>query len=346
MGEQVRCAAAEATYNRWWLIGLFGGHLILGILAATWMFTVAARLPGELAIHWNAKGEVDGWTSLWGIATTTVLTMVGVGGIIAVLAVVSRGQNTLIARIGAGVGVGFGIGAGALMVAVVAGQIGLADTSRAEISGPVMGAGLGLAAVLGVLPMWLYRPGEMDRTQSPAVLAANDVATAADSPLVAQAQERAARGESLRVKVSMGARAWLLCIGVGGVVALSTYFIFPVLSVLGVAVAAIIWVFCQGTAIIGADGVKVLASGLWRVMPLEWKEIHKATVEDIQALDYGGWGFRINGGSVGFIMGSGPAIVIDAGFHQTFVISMPDAQTAAEAAALVNAYVHTTTVQN
>ena len=46
-------------------------------------------------------------------------------------------------------------------------------------------------------------------------------------------------------------------------------------------------------------------------------------MEDIKALDYGGWGYRMNGGSVGFIMASGPALVMDAGFHQSYVISMP-----------------------
>jgi hypothetical protein len=61
-------------------------------------------------------------------------------------------------------------------------------------------------------------------------------------------------------------------------------------------------------------------------------------VEDIRALDYGGWGYRINGGSVGFIMGDGPALVLPAGFHHRFVISMPDMETAGHAAALANAY--------
>lgn len=326
-------------------MGLCGGLLLVSGAAVGWMFVLADRLPEQLAMHWNSRNEVDGWSPLWGAALTAALTTVGVGGIISAIAVLARGQNTLIARIGAGVGAGFGIGVGALMVAVVAGQIDLVDTSQAKISGPVMGAGLALAGVLGVLVMWLYRPGEMDRTQSPAVLAARDAATAGDSRVATAAKERAARGETMNIKVSMGSRAWGLSVGVGGIVALSTYFIFPVLALLGVVVGAIIWVFCQGTAVIGPEGVKVLASGFWKVMPLEWREIRAASVEDIKAMDYGGWGYRMNGGSVGFIMRTGPALILECGFHQKFVISMPDAHTAGEAAALANAYVYATTVK-
>ncbi len=204
VGGQVRSVEAEQRYNKRWLIGLLGAMVLVGVLSAAWMFSVAGQLPDELATHWNGKNEVDGWSSLWGFALTAGPTTVGCGGVIAVLAVLMRGQNSLLARIGAGLGVGFGVGIAALMIAVVAGQIGLTDTSQAKISGPVMGAGLAVAAVLGVLVMWLYKPGEMDRTQSPAVRAANEVATAGDSSVVAAANVRAARGETLRIKVSMG----------------------------------------------------------------------------------------------------------------------------------------------
>lgn len=346
MGEKVRSTDAEKAYNRRWLMGLIVGLLMLSILGSLWMLTVADRLPAELAIHWNSKNEVDGWSSLWGIAITTVLTTVGVGGIIAVLAVLSRGQNLLIARIGAGVGVGFGVGLAALMVSSVAGQIDLVDTSQAEISGPAMAAGLALALVLGALVMWLYKPGEVDRTPSAQVLAVNALATAEDSAVALAASERAARNETMRIRVSMGKWAWVLSLGLGAIVAVSTFFIFPALAFLGVVVAAITWVFCSGTAVIAPDGVKVLAGGFWKVMPLEWKEVRGASVEDITAMDYGGWGYRMNGGSIGFIMASGPALLMECGFHQKYVISMPDPETAGEAAALVNAYVHSGKVKN
>lgn len=345
MGEQVRGVEAEKAYNRRWLIGLIVGPLLVGVFAAAWMIAMADRLPAELASHWNAKNEVNGWMSLAGTAAMAV-GMGAMGALIAPLAVLSRGQSLLFARVGVGFGVAFGIGLVALSVAVVAGQLDLADTSQAELSGPVMAAGVALAFLAGCLALWLYKPGEVDRTQSPGVLAAKQTATAAGSAGALAAEAQVARGETLRIKVSMGAWTWVLSLGAGAVVGLSAWFIFPALALLGVVLAAIVWVFCHGTVVIGPDGYKVLAGGFWKVMPLQWAEVRTASVEDIKAMDYGGWGYRMNAGSIGFIMGSGPAVVLAAGFHQRFVVSMPDPETAGGAAALINAYIHAAKVKN
>ncbi|WP_104111200.1 DUF1648 domain-containing protein [Arthrobacter sp. N199823] len=345
MGEQVRSIDAEKAYNRRWLLGLIVGPLLMGVLAAVWIFGEAGRLPAELASHWNSKNEVDGWMSVAGTAWMTVA-MGALGALLAPLGLLFRAQSLLLARVGVGAGLAFGIGMVALSVAMVAGQLDLEDTSQAKLSGPVMAAGLALAFVVGFLALWLYKPGEVDRTQSPEVVRMNQAATS-DGEAVAQAGvSRAARGETQQIKVSMGVWTWVLALGVGGIVAVSTYFIFPVLTLIGLVVAAVIWVFCSGTVVIAPDGVKVLAGGFWKVMPLEWKEVRAASVEDIKALDYGGWGYRMTGGAIGFIMGSGPALVLECGFHQKYVISMPDARSAGEAAALVNGYVRSTKVKN
>ncbi|MHA7270440.1 DUF1648 domain-containing protein [Arthrobacter sp. HLT1-20] len=343
MGEQVRGVEAEGAYNRRWLTSLMVGPLLLGVLAAVWLLTVADRLPEELASHWNGRNEVDGWMSLAGTAWMAV-GMGALGAVIASMALLLRAPSTLLARIGVGFGLAIGGVSLAMTVAVVAGQLDVVDTSQAQLSGPAMAAGVGLAFVVACVAAWLYKPGEVDRSQSPEVLAANDAATA--SGTVRAALDRAARGETLRIKVSMGAWSWAFSLGLGGIVAVSSYFIFPILALIGVVVGAITWLFSSGTAVIGPDGVKVLAAGRWRLMPLQWKEIRAASVEHIKALDYGGWGYRMGGGSVGFIMASGPALVMKVGFHQSYVISMPDVETAAEAAALVNAYVLAGTVKN
>lgn len=345
VGEQVRSAEAEKAYNKRWLVGLVAGPLLLGVLAAVWILSVAGSLPAELASHWNSKNEVDGWMTVAGAAWMAVA-MGALGALIAPMGLLFRSQSLLTARIGVGFGLAFGVGMVALSVAMVAGQIDLVDTSQADLSGPVMAGGVALAFVVGFAGLWFYTPAEEDREQSAESLAVNETATASDSPLAAAAQAKAGNGETLRIKVSMGGWAAVLSLGVGGIVAVSTYFIFPALALLGLVIAAITWVFCSGTAVIGPEGHKVLAGGFWQVMPLEWKEVKRASVEDIKAMDYGGWGYRMNGGAIGFIMASGPALVMEAGFHQKFAVSMPDAETAGEAAALVNAYVHAGKVQN
>lgn len=149
----------------------------------------------------------------------------------------------------------------------------------------------------------------------------------------------AANRETLAIRVSMGRWKWPLILGAGGVVAVSMFLVSPWLALLGLPVAVLVWAFCQGIAVIGPKGVKVLASGFWKLMPTTYQEIHAASVQDIKAMDFGGWGYRLGGGSTGFIMGSGPALVLETGFHQRHVISMPDAETAGQACSLVTAYV-------
>src|SRR6185312_1453843 len=222
MVDQVRGVAAEKAYNKWWLVGMLCGLLLLSLLASAWMFTVADRLPDPLAVHWNSKNEVDNWATLWSIAATNVPLSVGAGGLLVVLALLSRGQNTLIARIGAGFGVAFGAAMSALMVAVVAGQLDLTNTSQATISGPVIAGGLAAAAVLGTLVMWLYRPGDIDRETDPSVLAAIQAA-AGDPALAAAAAAKASNGKSLRIKVTMGRWTWAFALGLAAVVGVSTY---------------------------------------------------------------------------------------------------------------------------
>ena len=346
VGEQVRSAEGEASYNRRWVMGLVVGPLLLGALAAAWIFSVADRLPTELASHWNSKNEVDGYMSVTGTALMAFLFGGGLGALMAPLALMLRAQTVLFARIGVGFGLAFGVAMTALAVAVVAGQLDLADVSHAEISGPVVAVGIAAAFVVGCVATWLYRPGEVDRTQSSEAAATNAAAGQDHTDLGRQGRERASRGENLHIRVSMGAWKWCLSLGVGLIVAVSMYFIFPALALLGLVVGGFIWVFCQGTAVIGPDGVKVLASGFWKLMPLNWPELNSAEVQEIKAMDYGGWGYRMGGGSVGFIMGNGPAVVMKGGFHQRWVISMPNLELAGEAASLVNAYIHAAKVKS
>lgn len=321
------------------------GPLLLGVLGAVWILCVSDRLPQELASHWNGKGEVDGWMSIAGAAWMAVI-MGAVGALIAPLAALLRGQSLLLARVGVGFGVAFGTAMVSVSVAVVAGQLDVADTSQAELAGPVLAGGLAASFALGAAALFLYKPGEVDRTQSAEVRTINANKKASDSPSAVAAQQSAAAGQTLRIKVTMGGWAWVLSIGAGVVTAVSTYFIYPPLALLGVVIAVLSWFFCHGVIVISPDGYKVLAGGFWRIMPLEWHEIHTVQVAEIKAMDYGGWGYRLNGGSSAFIMSSGPAVVMEARYHQEFVASMPDLDTASSAADLINAYLHAPTVKN
>ena len=332
-----RSEQVESTYNRRWLIGLVTGLFALGLAAAAWMATAASRLPEPMASHWGPSG-VDGYMSVWGNAGIAVFVGGGSGALISGLSVLTRGYSAFTARLGVGFGVGFGLLITGLAVAVAAGQLDLADASQAEISGPVMWASAVAGCIAGGLCGWLYRPADVDRTPSPDTQAADAAAASEDSSLAADARRNAASRESLAIKVSMGPVSWLLSLGTGAVVALSLVFIHPALALLGLPAAALLWIFCSGTVVVDDAGTRVLAGGFWKLMPLSHKEVRSASVEDIQAMDFGGWGYRISGAGTGFIMRSGPALVLTAGNKQRFVFSMPDAETAARSCALVNAY--------
>lgn len=338
MGEQERTAAAEERYNKKWLLGLLLGPLLLGLLAAAWVAGMADRLPDQLATHWNARNEVDGWMPLSGVLWMTVGTA-ALGAVMAPLAVMMRAQSTLLARVGVGFGLAFAVGLVALTVAMVAGQLDVADPSAVQLDGTVMAAGLAAAFAAGGAAVWAYRPGGVVRTENAAVAAANAALATGDSAAALDAECRAAAGESLRIHISMGRPGWLLAFGIGAAVAVGAWFIWPWLALLGLLLGGITWVFTSGTAVVGPDGVHVLAGGFWKVMPLAWREVRSVSVADVHALDHGGWGYRMNGGNIGFIMGNGPALEMTADFAQKFTISLPDLPTAARAAALAGAYV-------
>ena len=333
----VRGTGAEQAYNRRWLTGVIAVPLAIGLLAAAWMLTVAGDLPDPLASHWGQDG-VDGYMSLPGHAAIAVFVGGGSGALLAALGILTRGSSPLMGRLGVGLGLGFGLLLTGLSIAVVAGQIGLADASQAEISAPVIWTAAALAVAAAVAGAWLYRPDEVDRTQSPETTALADAAAAQSSALSVAARNQAANGESMTIAVSMGPAKWPVILGIGALVAASVYFILPVLALLGLPAAALLWMFLQGRVIIAPEGVHVLAGGFFRLMPLKHAEIRSAEVRDIRAMDFGGWGYRLTAGNVGFIMGTGPALVLASGFGQSNVISMPDAETAARACALVNAY--------
>lgn len=337
MGHPNRTDPDERTYNRRWLIGVTAGPLVLGCAAAGWMYSVADRLPDMLASHWGSDG-VDGYSPLWVTALIAVLAGGGSGALIAGLGILTRGCSLLLGRVTVGFGLAFGTLITALAVGAVAGQIDLADASQAAVSGPVTGIGSAVGAALGTAAALLYRPGEVDRTPTPETAAAGRAAADDRSAVVQAAQATAAQGGTLAVTVSMGRTAWLLSLGTGGLVALSVVFLHPLLALLCIPAAAVMWAFLHGRAIIDRDGVRVLAGGVKTLMPVGHGQIRSASVQDIRAMDHGGWGYRLNLGAVGFITGNGPALVLETGPALRHVISMPDPETAARACALVNAY--------
>lgn len=68
---------------------------------------------------------------------------------------------------------------------------------------------------------------------------------------------------------------------------------------------------------------------------LAWVDIQEITVKEISPLgDFGGWGYRMNGAGKGYVMASGPALLISTPKHKnTFVLTVVDGEGAKRAIA-------------
>jgi len=327
--------ARETIYNRLWQLAVIGVPLLMGAAAAAWLAKVADQLPNPMAVQWNANGGVGTSTTLSFFALLTLLAGAVFGAVIGGLGVALRGQSPLLARAFMAAGLGGGTALVAMFVSMAAGRLGADTAATAQLSSPVMAVGLALAAVLAVLVFLFYRPGEKDS------MAVAGPQAAMEQPLPHVPLEgilaRAENGETLRIKVSVGRWKWPYVIGVGLIVAAACYVVVPILSLLGVICAAAVWVFCQGTVVIGPDGVKVLASGFRTVMPIAHADVSGVSANYVGVTFGGGLGYRWTGSVESFVVASGPALFIQVGSRH-FIISMPDAKTAVLAASFVSVY--------
>ncbi|WP_404291283.1 DUF1648 domain-containing protein [Glutamicibacter arilaitensis] len=331
-------AEQKKMYNRNWALGCLGGLLVLALAASAWMYSVQSRLPAVLAVHWNGSGEVDEFATLANVALTTVLLTVFIGVAICLSAIMMRGHSLMLARIGLGFGVALSSIVTGLFVALVAGQIGLATAEHAELSGPVIAGAIVVSALAGFATVMAYRPEEIVRDQSVEALRANDVAndpaSAASQIEAGRAAQRVVHVIPLRVTPFR-----YLVVAIALLAVLVGWYMDQFYLVFSSTVAGVFyWIFFAGTFVVDAAGTRFVASGFWKVMKLDYADIKGVHIKDLKALDYGGWGYRSNISDRGFITGDGPAVLIDMGYYQQQVISMPDLETAVETAALINAY--------
>lgn len=111
-----------------------------------WAWSVADRLPDEVARHWGARGQVTGTWSLGSqLALLSAIAALSAGAC-GWVAVVGR-QPTTIRRMLAGTGVWTATVLAASQIAALAGQLDLGDPFDA----PAPGGGLALGAVVGLV---------------------------------------------------------------------------------------------------------------------------------------------------------------------------------------------------
>ncbi|PRB72525.1 DUF1648 domain-containing protein [Arthrobacter sp. MYb213] len=328
----------DRTYNRNWIIGIIGGLVLLALLAGVWMFSVREQLPAELATHWNGRGEVDDYDSLLGHVLAMSFFSVFVAGAIGCAAIMTRIQSIMLARIGLGFAVVLGLMINGLSIALVVGQLGLDNTQSASVHGLTLALSLIGSALLGLVVFFAYRPREVIHEQSREIIAADLEANDPTSAVALSQAQLAQRNEKTQVKLKVtGARLLIAAVAIS--LMLIGWYADQFVVIFGSLAAGLCyWFFFAGVFEVDGQGTRIVASKCFKVMKLEYSDIKAVHVKDVRALEYGGFGYRSDISHKGFLTGNGPAVVIDMGYYQQQIISMPDVATASRICALINAY--------
>ncbi|RSS54066.1 DUF1648 domain-containing protein [Streptomyces sp. WAC01280] len=280
------------------------------------------ELPAELATHFSAGGEADGWTGPTAYVLVSTALLLGLaagwtalvrrrylwaawatagfaGGLLVQLLRANRVDDPFV-TVGFSPGMDLGI---ALVVAVVAGAAGWALSSLvpAEAEPSVPGedpdGGPRLPLAAGEAVGWSKDTGSRALT----VLSVLALA-AAPVPLL--------------VATWPGALLGLLGLVVG----------VPGLALARVRVTVDRHGLTVRSALVPRPRVRVPLDG-----------VEGASVREIDAVaDFGGWGYRVRAHRTGVVLRSGEALVVRRGSGREFAVTVPDARTAA---ALLNALV-------
>ncbi|KQX09475.1 hypothetical protein ASC82_26560 [Streptomyces sp. Root431] len=278
------------------------------------------ELPAELATHFSARGEGDGWTGPTAYVLVSTALLLGL----------AAGWTALVRRRylwAAWATAGF---AGGLLVQLLRANR-VDDTFGPVVFSPGMDLGIALVvAVVAGAAGWALgslvpaeaepsAPGEAD----PSVL-----------PLAA--------GEAARWSKDTGSRALtvlsVLALAAAPVTLLVATWPGALLGLLGLVVGVPGLALARVRVTVDRHGLTVRSALVPRPrvrVPLDGVE--GAGVREIDAMtDFGGWGYRVRAHRTGVVLRSGEALVVRRGSGREFAVTVPDARTAA---ALLNALV-------
>lgn len=293
--------------------------VVTALIALTWL----PELPDPVAIHWGPSG-VDGF----GPAAVMIIMPAAITIAFAVFAVISSWkvspQGLLLS--GQKLMVVTSLWLSVLLSVTMGGSLyiqrGLADASDSPDVLPWMLAGLAVGVLLSV-GAWFALPA-MTRVPLPSAVAA---------PIDVTETERVAWSRT----VSIAPAAWWV-IGVGLAVSLIAV-VATVLTNTAAWIAAIVFVFISLFVVVSvawrvtADrrGLIVRSAAGWPRVTVPVSDI--ASVQAVQVnpvAEFGGWGWRWDAaGRSGVIMRAGDAIEVTRSNGKRFVVTVPDAATAA-----------------
>lgn len=283
------------------------------VAALAWSARVwSDRLPDPLPSHWSDLSTPDGFTSY--AATWQVWLAVGVVGAgLGLAGAVLSWAAPMYQRVTTGLGAALGFGALGIWLATAH-----AAWDRADAHGSPLGWGVALPIVGGVLAalVALGLVGPRPRT-------VHTLRTGPSSRLALAPGERAVWAHRTFVVWPLAIGAVLAAVAV--VLAITTDALTAALLGAAAVLAAVLaWV--QVT--VDERGLRLgLGPWAWTVKKVPLAAIAGATAESVEALDWGGWGYRVMPDRSALVLRSGPAIVLDLADGRRFAVTVDDPQT-------------------
>lgn len=293
------------------VLGLVPLAVTAGTAAAWW-----DRLPSQLPTHWSGLGLPDGFSAR-GTTVAVVVVLAAVGGLLVVVAVWTpwcrRSAGT--AR--------FAVAGGGFLAGLAAG-IWLSTAGATLAAGSAADAVLGWWVLLDVgggawasIALLLRAPAVRRHGGAPAL--GEDVPFRHVGP-----DERVGWSRVIGPTWLTWVTAGLLAVGVAITVA------FPAAAP-GAVIALVVTVLCARIEVtVDHRGLRVVA-GLVRLpikrIPLD--RVERAEAQDVQAGDWGGWGYRVVPGRSALVLRSGPALVITQADGRRFAATLDDPATPA-----------------
>lgn len=287
------------------------------VLLATWR----DELPDPVATHWGRQGMADGLTSVSGTIGLVVAFGVGLGLLGLVLALISK--VPVLVRACAATGAGVSSFVVVLVTLSTGAQRGLADATEARIPGAAIWAALLAGALVGALA-WLLVPTWQ--------VAPEPAAGEPGRAMELAAGERVSWTRSVRSATPAAfVMAGSVLVTAGLAVALQDWWLLIVPAVLLVMVVALGSI----RATVDGSGLRVRGALGWPRQHIALDTIASASVVEVRAVrDFGGWGYRIGvrkpfTGVRGWVLRSGPGLLIERTDNSRDIVVVDDAATAA-----------------
>ncbi|MFC0623751.1 DUF1648 domain-containing protein [Kribbella deserti] len=268
---------------------------------AVGLVLLTADLPDPLPSHWNARGKAD---RTMGLTAFTVLNLAVTAGATAAAFGFARVESARWS-ITACAFAAYLMGSLAVLTAFVAGGFG----DRAGTDLPWLGLLIALVVA--------FAGPALVRLLWPVPVRSDDAEPDADLPRLDLAPgERAVYVTEIR---SRGFAALAISCAVIGLILVLAVDAFIGICVLAVTVAGA--VLQRATLRVDANGLRVVFGPGVRInIPLA--EIRQAGVEQINPMQWGGWGYRVTPGKRGLILRSGPGLVLDLTNNTRFAITL------------------------